>query len=385
MRLAKLGVYYPKYLDQFYLENTALSDQSYAVQHEALIGDCFGSSDFWTHALTKLGYDTVELITNAEPLQKCWATEQGIAYGEEWFSEILLAQLEKFRADVLLVADYTTVNAELLKRIRESCPTIRLILIWCGAPYSNDGVFRECDAVLSCVPELVSEFEQAGLRTVHINHAFDSRVLTKLNSPANPAVSFSFIGSVFKATGFHIQREQLLSTLLRETPLSIWTDVDRSRVNPRSARSLLGAAYRKIRNTGAESAPGIDSEILVQAQSPLFGLRMFQQLRDSRVTLNTHIDISENSASNLRLFEATGIGTCLLTDWKPNLGELFEPDAEVVSYSTAQECIEKVKYLLDHDAERSAIGAAGQRRTLRDHSYDIRAERLHSTITALLK
>ena len=107
---------------------------------------------------------------------------------------------------------------------------------------------------------------------------------------------------------------------------------------------------------------------------------MFQRLHDSRVALNTHIDISPDSASNMRLFEATGVGTCLLTDWKANLHELFEPDTEVVAYRNAAECIAQVKYLLENEAERRRIADAGQRRTLRDHNFDARAAQIDAII-----
>ncbi|HYG80937.1 MAG TPA: glycosyltransferase, partial [Pyrinomonadaceae bacterium] len=106
--------------------------------------------------------------------------------------------------------------------------------------------------------------------------------------------------------------------------------------------------------------------------------------RESRVVLNTHIDISTTSASNMRLFEVTGVGSCLLTDWKPNIGDLFEPDSEVITYRGAEECIEKVDYLLSHESERRAIAAAGQRRTLRDHTLARRAEQLDAIIRAAL-
>ena len=43
----------------------------------------------------------------------------------------------------------------------------------------------------------------------------------------------------------------------------------------------------------------------------------------------------------MRLFEATGSGACLVTDWKENLGELFEPDVEVVTYRSVAECVKK--------------------------------------------
>ncbi len=82
----------------------------------------------------------------------------------------------------------------------------------------------------------------------------------------------------------------------------------------------------------------------------------------------------------MRLYEATGVGTCLLTDWKANLPNLFTLDVEVVAYRSAEECIEKVRYLLDHEDVRQAIAAAGQRRTLRDHTTRQRAEQLDDII-----
>jgi spore maturation protein CgeB len=103
---------------------------------------------------------------------------------------------------------------------------------------------------------------------------------------------------------------------------------------------------------------------------------MYQVLRDSRVTLNHHIGIAANYANNMRLFEATGVGTMLLTDKKQNLHDMFEPGKELVVYNSADECLEIMRYFLDHDDERESIARAGQRRTLRDHNYGIRMQEL---------
>jgi spore maturation protein CgeB len=76
----------------------------------------------------------------------------------------------------------------------------------------------------------------------------------------------------------------------------------------------------------------------------------------------------------LRLYEATGMGALLLTDWKDDLGDIFETDREVVTYRSPEECAEKARYYLDHPDERAAIAEAGQRRTLRDHTWLKRME-----------
>ena len=95
---------------------------------------------------------------------------------------------------------------------------------------------------------------------------------------------------------------------------------------------------------------------------------MYQVLRDSFLTLNHHGNVGVY-ANNLRLFEATGVGTLLITDRKENLHEMFGPGKEVVSYGMPEECAEMVQYYLEHDEERQAIAGAGQQRTLRDHTY----------------
>ena len=62
----------------------------------------------------------------------------------------------------------------------------------------------------------------------------------------------------------------------------------------------------------------------------------------------------------MRLYEATGVGTMLLTDEKSNLHELFELGREVETYAAEDELVEKIRHYLDNDVERRAIALAGQ-------------------------
>ena len=83
-----------------------------------------------------------------------------------------------------------------------------------------------------------------------------------------------------------------------------------------------------------------------------------------------------NHANNMRLYEATGVGSLLVTDAKQNLAELFEPGREVVAYCDADDLVEQARHYLAHEDERRAIAAAGQARTLRDHTYAVRMREL---------
>ena len=87
---------------------------------------------------------------------------------------------------------------------------------------------------------------------------------------------------------------------------------------------------------------------------------------------------------NLRMFEATGVGTCLLTDSGKNICDLFEPGKELVTYSSVDEAVENLMYLLDHENERAEIARAGQQRTLKDHTISHRCQLIDDVIQSKL-
>lgn len=86
----------------------------------------------------------------------------------------------------------------------------------------------------------------------------------------------------------------------------------------------------------------------------------------SKIVFNTSIagDVT------MRLFEGTAAGALVVTDATANgLDELFVPGKEIVTYGDDADLLEKVGYYLAHEEERAAIAAAGQRRTLAEHTY----------------
>lgn len=410
MRLIRITTNYPSYLKQFYAQHPKLKQEAYSVQYQTLMADCFGWADFWTHAFSKLGYKVWEPVGNAEPMQKVWARENQVSYDEKtWLTDIITAQVKHFQPDVVFVNDYTTYSAEFFSYLRSECPSIRFVIGWCGAPYSDGSVFKAYDLVLSNIPFLVSQFREHGHCCEYICHAFEPRILDKINYSLGQTIDFSFVGSIVKSSGFHNQRERLIKKLVEETKLQLWSDISQPSQNKiqklklkqkvydvvQSAKTIPASNYLlkvipKIKNyLTMEQRPNfsryIDPKIAVRSQPALFGISMYQRLYESKVTFNTHIDISDRFASNMRLYEATGVGTCLLTDWKQNLQEVFEPDVEVVTYRSAEEAVEKLCYLLNHDDERAKIAAAGQKRTLQNHHFDLRAQQLNEIIRNSIK
>jgi spore maturation protein CgeB len=110
---------------------------------------------------------------------------------------------------------------------------------------------------------------------------------------------------------------------------------------------------------------------------------MYQVLRRSRITLNSHIDLAGREAGNMRLFEATGVGAFLLTDFKDNLDTLFTPDREVAVWRSIDDCLHAIdRYLVD-ESTRAEIARAGQARTLAQHTYRHRAAEILGFVDTL--
>jgi spore maturation protein CgeB len=405
MKLLKLTSFYNSYISDFYAKHPALESQSYAQQKATLDYDAFGWGDFWSHALMELDYEVMEVTANIEPLQWAWAREHEVEWRQAtWLLDLAREQVIRFQPTILFVDDYSTFSYHWLTEIRQACPSIRLILGWCGAPPHDAGVFKAYDAVLSCIPELVHYFRTHGHRSFHLNHAFEPRLLGRLEE-LNQDIDFSFVGSINRGKDGHGERERLLVNLASQVPIQIFTpnlDLTWTEELKTLAKGTLFRVIQALKWTGMPQRALAKLPLIGQAalwsyrpliavhprlkrfaRPAVFGLEMYKTLRKSKVTFNHHIDISANSASNMRMFEATGVGACLITDWKDNLKEFFVPEQEVVTYKSVDECVEKVKWLLNHPQERQMIAKAGQDRTLKDHIFTQRVEQLDKIIKSL--
>jgi spore maturation protein CgeB len=203
--------------------------------------------------------------------------------------------------------------------------------------------FRPYDLMLSSLPHFVRHFRQLGLRSDYFKLAFEPFVLNRVKkaSPYNVV----FVGGLSSS---HADRIQFLEQVSCRTSIQWW-----------------GYGMERL-------APG--SPLRSAYQGAAWASSMYDKLFNARITLNHHIGISGDFANNMRLYEATGVGSLLLTDQKKNLAELFEQGKEVVAYRSIGECVDLIEHYLSHEDERAAIAHAGQQRTFQEHRYYCRMQ-----------
>jgi hypothetical protein len=384
MKLLILNTDYPEFLNWLYTQHPRLEDGSYEEQMRARVESLNSEADFYSRNLRELGCAAYDIFANNEFMQRAWAREHGLrthppAHGEmslrailkktgqmaaktplryikpllrplwrsldgapSWFYQILTAQVKQYRPDILFNQDMR-ISSKFLNEIK---PFARLLVGQIASPLPPGEDFSSYDLVISSLPNYVDYFRRLGITTELNRLAFEPGVLSKLNDDRID-ISVSFVGSLSR---HHKCRVQLLESLCSQLDVKVW-------------------------------GPGVES---LAKNSPIrqcyvgqaWGIEMYRVVRNSKITLNHHIGVSGPYANNMRLYEATGVGTLLVTDWKENLAEIFEPDREVVAYRSSQECAELIRHYLEDHARRETIARAGQQRTLNEHTYYHRTQRL---------
>ena len=85
-------------------------------------------------------------------------------------------------------------------------------------------------------------------------------------------------------------------------------------------------------------------------------------------------------AVNQRVFDVPCCGAFLLTDYRRQMEELFEPETEIVYYETPEEIPGLLDRCLGDPALRERVSQAARRRVLAEHTYDHRMASLMETM-----
>ncbi len=360
---------YPTFVNSLYLENDGLEDRSYQEQWAIRADSMFGMADFYSRAFRELGHQAEEVFASLSPLLLKWGEANGVR--PTWFERFVdlvrwkrkrfcayrgrmlrltSERIRMTRPDLVLNHDMSLFDSEFFRPLRGS---IRFLVgqqacteVWRGnssqwTPFiKTNQDWSIYDLIISSMPSSVEWFANRGANARLNRLGIDTQRVAEIN-PSGRRYNVSFIGSFSEA---HSSRLRDLEQVGQQMDIDVWA--------PRGeipGTSVLRKCYH----------------------GEAFGRRMFQTLSDSRITLNHHGNVRPH-ANNCRLFEATATGTLLLTDWKPDLHELFEPEKEVATFSSPEECAEQAERYLKDASSRDSVAAAGRRRCLAEHSYTCR-------------
>lgn len=388
MKVLILTADYDSFLKWHYTRHPSLQDTDYGTQMRSRVDTLFGVSDFYSQSFRALGHEAHEVFVNNIWMQTAWARKNGLSVTEPprpgeiepadaselvmklkrslrpykqilspiakklgfvaslslTERRILLAQIEQMNPDIILNQALEVVDSDIMRRVKRPG---RVLIAQHGNQPPDDFDGSPYTFGISLIPAVVQFFRARGLPAENCHLAFDLSVLERLGPTPIKDIDISFAGGL---ASNHGKRIALLEAIARELPVELYLS------------SLKGIPS--------------NSPLHARMRGEVWGREMYDILRRSKITLNSHIDAARGMAGNMRLYEATGVGTFLLTDNLPNLPTLFQPGVHVGTYDSDEDCIAKIKYYLAHDTEREAIAQAGQRHTHQNHIYRKRIEEM---------
>lgn len=379
MRVLMLWKLYPACVDYFYAGTAGLDTLSFDEQREALLSAHFAG---WPGDISRFmrskGVDVEFIIANAKPMQHRWAEENGFGdFGDDnWEKSIALEQVKMFHPDVLWTSSYFDYFGEFLKEalryagkavawiacaLPEALDVSRFSTLLTSHRRILDPVSDQCDEIVTAMP------------------GFAEEVWQKIRS-TEKTYDATFVGNL---TCLHERRERIIASLLREgVTVRMFGMMEEDGLPGRSEMGRR-AAWCLLKKGSTRDAWGyfrkwvLPSEheqriraIRTVVSAPVYGIDMYRVLAASRLTINVHVDAAGSRAGNMRMFEATGAGSCLVTEHAENIDDIFEPGIEVVTYEKDEDLAGVVKDLLEDMRKVERISTAGQARTFRSHSIE---------------
>lgn len=324
-----VDTYYPQFLESLPFD----PNSSYEVELRKVLDRSFGTADFYSNNLRALGWQAVDLIANHDGLQELYARER-----------------RSYDPDVIFMQDLS---------IEPPVSTEGRILVGqCSCPMPPEQNLRRYDVIFSSFPHYIDRFERMGIKAVYNPLAFDPIVIERAGGPVTERpYDCVFIGGVGDPSHWR-QGMQTLEAIASEIPTFKWWGY------------------------GVDTLPR-QSALRDKYQGEAWGLDMYRILLSSKIVINRHGEVAQGYANNMRMFEATGCGAMLVTERAPNLSNFFTGN-EAVAYDSPLHAAALIRRYLENNNDREFIAEQGQKRTLRDHTYNQRMKTASETLKAML-
>jgi hypothetical protein len=353
-KMMVLDTYYPDFL-------SSIPELDYTDGYEAalrkILSRMFGTGDSYSYWLGESGWETRDIIGNDERLQKGWHQENYVKWDYNGPRGTAVSQVIAFKPDVLFLQDLSFFDPATIQILREEAG-VKIVAAQCSCPWPGIDRVKMCDVIFTSFPHYADEFKRLGVEGVYSKLAFDPRILKMVDGTPTVMNNITFVGGVGYPSHWKAGLETL-ETISKRIPEFVWFGY------------------------GSETLPE-GMELKRRYRGQRWGLGMYNVLAQSGIVINRHGEVANGYTNNMRTFEATGMGTLLFTESSKNLSELFEVGKECVGYLNPEHAADLARFYLENRTERDKIASAGQRRTLRDHTYKAKIEQISDKLKGML-
>lgn len=377
-KLLEISTQYDLYLRKFYSTHN-IDNLSYNELFSMLVEDSFAESDFIHRYLSKLGIESKVVFCNNRNLQDKWTpNNKDLSY-----FDILLMQIKEFSPDVILISNMHYFTKEETTIIKDCLSKGGKLVAYHFTPICDK--FKQnvslYDQIYTGSIHFVNMMRDYGVPAYLLRHAFEPSILDKVLA-VEKENKVCFPGSIFLGENMHNNRLDMLNSLIESNiPFDFYGDIHG---NIQSDDSIMEMEKPESVKEKQQRYINIIKKIEKNKKLGLFGIGYYNILNRYNICINMHAPVVVKATGNIRMYEATGMGTCLLTDYRSENSDLFDINSEIVVYESLQDMAEKAKWLLDNPAKAKEIALAGQKKTLTKYTYKNKAEQLNEYIQELL-
>ncbi len=367
LRILQVHTLYPTYVPYYYSFFPQISSQKYATQVQALYEHGLQEMYMVAPLLQKMGCETQLIYSNAHHAQRAWCKENGYALDvftrPNWEQEIVAAQIENFKPDVLFFTDNHHFDGHFLEKLSFHP---KLIVGWRHAPMDLSTYWQGFDIILSGSRRFVNLATHLGAKK-SIEYFFGLPTTLRNNTEERKRDLF-FCGTYCTpfAPHCHSKRRQLLDRaahICQQQKARF--DLFLSDVTKTLPKHLQNCTYAPLYGKAmyaeiAKSHMGID--ILGNATAKIQGQSILQ--------------LTAGDTVNMRLVEHVACGTLAFAEHRGRLARYFEPMQEVITYTTIGDFETKLQYYLQHKEEAANIAVQGTMRLRKEYNQTKTLHRL---------
>lgn len=325
---------YPLHIQQFEQQYGVNDDMDFSTLHKLVLQDGFASTYILAPALEGRMDEVFFTLWNYGRLQRAWARERGLKTTD--LDRIKLAQIEEYKPDVFYNMSAFCDGGFIRKLGRTSMKSV----YWNGIIEARPRTFTEYDGQLSLHRPYINYWRARGLAACELQPAVP-KAWAELSAGDRP-IDVLFYGQYSR--NFFKGRNRLIKQLLDYGCASSY-DV-RCHLQLDTSRPTLfripGLPWIRIRSPFARR---IEPFVREHSLPPVYGSKLYHTIAQAKIVINAYTDHNQAFKSNMRLFEAIGLGAFLISE-EGNYPDGFRPGKDFYTYRDADGMFRQIELVL---------------------------------------
>lgn len=350
---------YPPHIPQFENRWGIGNHSTFEEIHDAVLRDGYASVYRLMPPPDRPDDRVFFTVWNYERLQHTWAREHGLTTTN--LDEIRLAQIANMQPDIVYdFSCFVSPSFATMLRSRFS----GLILAWNGFIKEVDPpVDSAYDGYVSLYRPFVESWKRRGHNALELQPGIDPdwgrRTLRPFSCRQDDLILYGQLGR-------HFGRRVALARAVMEAAASGGYDF----------KCYAGMSKQYHRPGGRLARMGIELPFLVKwpdkklrsaISGSVYGIGLYEAIRDAKAVLNNFTDLSVRFHSNMRIFETIGNGTPLISP-KGVYPEGLEEGLDYLSFSSVDDISRIMKSFIYEPDQALAFAETARARVLRNFS-----------------